>query len=213
MTYHVPENYMEITHSFYEKNADEYVSNTGSMEDLSWLENFSTFLPERACVLDAGCAAGRDTEWFANKGYDTYGIDFSERMIEKAKQAVKNAKFIKMNLMNLDFSDAFFDGIWASCVLLHISKADIPKVINNFSRVLKKGGVVYIQVKTGLIEGIEKDSRYDGDEKFASYFESDELTHLLIKSGFNISESTKFNDKVDNYRATNRVLLIAQKVH
>ncbi len=203
--------YEKTTLLFYETHADEYIANTIKMEDFEWLEKFCSFLPDGAKVLDVGCAGGRDSAWFAGKGFDTYGIDFSPRMIEQARAKYDVATFAVMNLLSLDFPDEFFDGIWCSCVLLHISKADSPRAIREMGRVLKPCGVVYLLVKEGTTEGMEKDNRYGGTEKFSSYFTESELMDLLAEHGFEPASVQGLNKKVDNYRAAGRIFIIAQK--
>jgi len=51
-----------------------------------------------------------------------------------------------------------FDGIWASASLLHVPRADLPRVAVVFRRALKPGGVWYISFKHGTEER-EKDGR------------------------------------------------------
>jgi ubiquinone/menaquinone biosynthesis C-methylase UbiE len=133
-------------------------------------------------ILDVGCGGGRDSLHFMEKGYDVTGVDLSSGMLEEAKRRVPNVKFMKMNMLNLEFPAASFDGIWCCASLLHIKKADAPEVLRGFSRVLKDDGVLFISVKEGEGETVKK---YDeGNNLFFAYYSQKELLELVTGSGF-----------------------------
>jgi len=203
--------YIAITRDFYESNAEAYAKNTSGMLDLEWLEKFSQALPDGGRVLDVGCASGRDTKWFADNGFDAHGVDLSPRLVSIAQDAVPNATIDEMNVMELQFPDEFFDGVWCSCVLLHISRADAPKAVKEMVRVLRREGLLYVLVKEGSREGIEEDSRYGGAEKFASYFTADELKVMMKTEGLAIVEFSGIDVAVDEYRAKDRLFALARK--
>jgi SAM-dependent methyltransferase len=209
-TFNEPD-WLRSTRSFYNKHASSYVVNTKAMFDHEWLEEFAKLLPGNAKVLDVGCAGGRDSIWFTDKGFEVYGIDLSPEMIRLAKAADTRPKFSVMDLLALEFPSAFFDGVWGSCVLLHVPRNLLRSAITELCRVTKPLGYIYVLVKGGQTEGMEKDDRYEGDEKFASYFEEEEIAQSFVDVGARIIRRSSMDKRIDEYRAKKRVFLIAQK--
>ena len=78
------------------------------------------------------------------------------------------------------------EGAWAAASLLHVPKKIIPVVFSKIHSLLKEKGYLYITVKKGSGEILEKDLRYGDFEKFWSYFEEDELKKLLQEAKFKI---------------------------
>ncbi|MCP4632044.1 MAG: class I SAM-dependent methyltransferase [candidate division Zixibacteria bacterium] len=72
------------------------------------------------------------------------GIDQSEEYIEKAEKEIKddNIRFEAMNAEDLQFADSSFDTVSISNSLHHLKNPD--KVLNEMTRVLKKGGLFII---------------------------------------------------------------------
>ena len=103
--------YLKKTIEFYDKNVDEYIKNTIDLQDIDWLDKFSSYLSHGSKVLDIGCAYGRDSKYFVKNGFETYGIDLSKKMIEKAKMFEPNAEYFAMDMLDLDFQDSFFEPI------------------------------------------------------------------------------------------------------
>ena len=137
-------------------------------------------------ILDIGCGTGRDAEYFVNKGLDVVGIDLSDRFIEISRAKVPNAKFIKMDMRNINFPLESFDGIWAMASLLHIPKIEAINTIKQLRKVLKTNGIIYISVKLGEGEKFIKRDRYKGLEKFFAFYTESEISDLLEKCGFEI---------------------------
>jgi ubiquinone/menaquinone biosynthesis C-methylase UbiE len=137
------------------------------------------------------------------------GVDIAPTFIEMARRSVPAGEFHVMSVTSLQFENSSFDGVWCSCVLIHLSKKDTAVAIGEMFRVLKPGGVLYILVKAGESEGYEADSRYEGMKKYSSYFTEDELRHLL--EGFQIISVTSVDKPVDLYRAPDRIFVLARK--
>jgi ubiquinone/menaquinone biosynthesis C-methylase UbiE len=182
-------NYKKETIDFYNKNIDEYIKKTQGLQDSAWLKKFVKLLPKKAKILDLGCGYGRDTQTFVDLGFDCYGVDLSEKMIERAKSRVKKAKFFVMDILDLDFADKFFDGIWCNATIVHISKKDIDQAFNQIYKILKHNGFFHFNLKEGTGEKFEADERYKGIKKFYSYYSENEIKDLLKKHGFEIIES------------------------
>jgi len=91
-----------------------------------------------------------------------------------------------MGMRNLDFQDNYFDGIWACASFLHIPRKDAQKTLNEFYRVLRENGLIYISVKEGRGETFAKSSQYEEKERYFVYYSSTELRQLIENSGFKI---------------------------
>ena len=96
-------------------------------------------------VLDLACGQGR-TSMFLHKTYgcDVTGIDKSEELIAKAKQALPAAlapsvRFETGDALHLPFPDASFDRVIAQDFFILID--DMDQALAEIHRVLKPGGV------------------------------------------------------------------------
>lgn len=92
-------------------------------------------------VLELGCGTGRHTSWLATAAASVTAVDFSEGMLEKAKQkpGAATIHFVTHDLhQHLPFNDAAFD-LALSCLLIeHL--VDLDHFFSESIRVLKPGG-------------------------------------------------------------------------
>lgn len=203
--------YIKKTVEFYEDHVDEYIKHTEGLQDTDWLKKFVKKLNKNSKVLDLGCAFGRDTQFFLDNKFDAYGVDLSKKLIEKAKIRVPTGKFQVASLLDLPFEDDFFDAIWCSATLLHLSKKDVPKALSEMQRVLKTKGILYLHLKEGKGEKLIEDDRYKGAIKFYSYFSKDEISTFLDKANFTIIDLELIYDNKEKYRTTGMLYIFAKK--
>lgn len=91
-------------------------------------------------ILDIGCGPGVYTDRLSRSGYEIYGIDPSEKMVEIAKSKnFPNARFSVGRAEKIDFGDSFFDGILCVGVLEYLNS--IEEGVRELSRVAKTGSV------------------------------------------------------------------------
>lgn len=155
------------------------------------LEKFSSYLPKRALILDAGCGPGGETKKLLAKGHTVKSIDISESMLQKAIELVPEGDFQLMDIMNLNFPTESFDGIWSARALIHIPTKYLQTTFKNCISVLKPGGVVCLTVLEGEQEGIEPEM-YDETGKTATffrYYQKGELEDVLQSVGMKIIET------------------------
>jgi 2-polyprenyl-6-hydroxyphenyl methylase/3-demethylubiquinone-9 3-methyltransferase len=99
--------------------------------------------PKAAAALDVGCGGGFLTEEIARMGFDTIGVDPSERSLRAAADHARESGLdIRYGLgtgESLPFEDRSFGAVFCCDVLEHVR--DLPKVVSEISRVLKPGGV------------------------------------------------------------------------
>ncbi len=136
------------TKETYESLGRAYLDSIKNVDIEGFFEFIKT-LPEGGRVLDVGCAGGRDSKRFAQNGFEVVGIDLADEFLKEAKKNVPEAKFLKMDLRELDFPENYFDAIWAVAVLLHIRKESILETLNGFRKILKSKGKLFITVKRG----------------------------------------------------------------
>jgi ubiquinone/menaquinone biosynthesis C-methylase UbiE len=98
------------TIELYEKLGKKYLEDIAGVV-IRELPNFMRALPKGGKVLDVGCAGGRDSKKLVEAGFEVTGIDLVNVFLEEAEKNVPQAKFIRMDLLNLEFPDNYFDGI------------------------------------------------------------------------------------------------------
>lgn len=137
-------------------------------------------------ILDAGCGSGRDTDFFAGRGFSAHGIDMADGMIEYARQH-RDGSYQKMDLRDLSFQDDLFDGVWASASIFFMPPADMEVTLQEFHRVLKTSGVLYVNFKEG--EG-EQVKQIWGDSVTEYHVAADTAEDLLKAAGFTLIDKT-----------------------
>jgi SAM-dependent methyltransferase len=93
-------------------------------------------------ILDAGCGTGQTSAYLYNEyGANVYGIEINPIMVEKARKRFTEKqlpiKLIQGSIEDISIEDNSFDYVLSESVLAFVDKR---KALNEFSRVLKKGG-------------------------------------------------------------------------
>jgi ubiquinone/menaquinone biosynthesis C-methylase UbiE len=126
--------------------ATQYDTNENRTRDLdkkSTIETLNKYEFEN--VLELGCGTGKNTIWLLEKSKQIIGLDFSQEMLNKAKEKISNKKvvFKKADLNDdWDIENDFADLITSSLTLEHI--ANLNHIFKQVNLKLKKGGVFFI---------------------------------------------------------------------
>ncbi|MDD3280216.1 MAG: class I SAM-dependent methyltransferase [Bacteroidales bacterium] len=123
--------------------------------ELAYKKSFTTplqmdlvnkYIQKDATVLDVGCGYGRSLNELHLNGFSRlYGIDFSEKMIERAKSQYPFLNLEVQVNKNINFPDNTFDAVLLFAVLTCISQnTNQLHLIKEIKRVLKPGGIIYI---------------------------------------------------------------------
>ncbi|WP_085065632.1 class I SAM-dependent methyltransferase [Rickettsia peacockii] len=67
---------------YYNNNAQEFYSRTINADLSDNYKAFTSYLPEQAHILDAGCGVGRDTKYFLSQRYQVTAFDGSTEMVK-----------------------------------------------------------------------------------------------------------------------------------
>ena len=124
-------------------------------QDEQHLKNILDFLPINADmkILDLGTGSGYLSFPIAKKysNISVIGLDIVEKALEvnrfRAKEEqIRNISFITYNGIEVPFSDSEFDMVISRYALHHFP--DIQKSISEVSRVLKRGGFLFVSDPT-----------------------------------------------------------------
>ena len=160
---------MDNTLEYYNKNAEEFVQGTLSVNFTETQERFLAKLSVGTSILDFGCGSGRDTKYFLDKGYQVESTDGSAELCKLASEYT-GIGVKQMLFEELDECEKY-EGIWACSSILHLDKRSLKDVMKNMAAALKASGVVYTSFKNGDFEG-ERNGRYFTDftqETFVEY--------------------------------------------
>ena len=92
--------------------------------------------PGRA--LDAACGTGRHTRQLADRGWTVTGVDLTPEMLDRARAAVREARFAIGELRQLPAADSSLELVVCGLALAHLP--DPAPAIAEFARVLVPGG-------------------------------------------------------------------------
>jgi ubiquinone/menaquinone biosynthesis C-methylase UbiE len=135
-------------------------------------------------IVDIGCGTGRDMAWFESQGANITGIDLSMGMLTYARKKVTSGLFL-MNMRQLGFRNAYFEGAWCCASLLHLPKSEAMYALQEIHRILKLGGMLVLSIQEGNGEEWE-DSLVPGVKRFYARYQANEMTEILLTSGFSI---------------------------
>ena len=107
-------------------------------------------------LLDYGCGGGANFCYLVDRGFDVYGVDTSPFSLEMVKNKIAklnlNQERIHLNVLDtnaqsIPFADETFDFIVCASVLSLLStKERILNVLNEFKRIIKPGGKLFLDI-------------------------------------------------------------------
>lgn len=141
-------------------------------------------------ILDIGFGTGTLTSKLYEKGCVIWGIDFSERMIEIAREKMPEAQLVAWDFtqsLPQEFLKNKFDFILATYALHHLTDPQKPKFIQTLMPMLNLGGKILIgdiafDSREALLRcKAENENEWDDGE---FYFVADEIRAIFPKCHF-----------------------------
>lgn len=149
--------YRRMNEAFGQKKAPGYGNVKFSPFDVSGFKNYlrEVMLLEAVApragdtILDAGCAAGRQSLLMAERGARVIGMDISESFIvranrERAARGGETAQFLVADIENLPFAPDSMDKILCAEILEHV--IDFDAAFKELLRLLRPGGRLVMSV-------------------------------------------------------------------
>lgn len=141
-------------------------------------------LPPGAAILDVGCGQGPALDIFREKGYQPTGITLNDDDVAVCRN--KGHQVTKMDQSFLDYPPEAFDLIWARHVIEH---SIFPHfTLAEFSRVLKTGGLLYLEVPAP-----ETACHHENNRNHYSVLNRGMWASLLGRNGLQLLEQVNFN--------------------
>lgn len=141
------------------------------------LEYFLKCLPNGGRVLDAGAGPGQDAAVLKEYGFDVVALEPVDEFADLI--AAQGISVIRDTFDAISQIDEF-DGIWAHFSLLHVRREELPEILANLHRAMKKQSTLVIGMKLG--EGEKRDKL----GRFYTYYSQEELNKLLATAGFSV---------------------------
>lgn len=144
-------------------------------------------------LLDIGAGMGDDAKFFEEHGFAVTAIDLSGEMIKRCKE--QGLRAFEYDLYDLSRLGERFDAMWALNSLIHIEKANLPKVLREIRQTLNPGGLIFIS----LYGGEESEGVLEGDlftpQRYFSFYSGERIQEIVAE----YFELVRF-EKVDNGR-------------
>ncbi|GAA5100761.1 class I SAM-dependent methyltransferase [Wohlfahrtiimonas larvae] len=149
--------------NFYNHSFLAFFENTFNVDMTNIYGPFLEYLPQGGKILDIGCGSGRDALYFKNIGFSVDAFDYSENLVQFAKEKtgldIQHKSFYDLDSVNE------YDGIWACASLLHCERSRLIEVVQKIVDALKINGICYMSFKYGHLDRMQNDRLFtDLDE-------------------------------------------------
>ena len=189
----------------YDSWAEQYDTNENKTRDLDRKATIETLTKyDFDNVLELGCGTGKNSEWLIKKAKFVIGLDFSEEMLNKAKDKIKTDKvrFQRADLTKKwEIENNFADLITCSLTLEHIK--DLDFIFNQAYQKLKAGGKFFISELHPARQYLGSKAKYEtetGIEELEVYTHHiSEYLQAAEKNSFKLIEISEwFDNKPEN---------------
>ena len=145
--------------------------------------------PEPPRALDVGCGVGLTDGWLLPHVASLHGVDVSEGMVERAREANPAAAYEVYDGTRLPYADASFDLVFAICVLHHVEPREREGFASELARVTRPGGLVAVfehNPLNPLTRRVVRDCAFDEGVELLG---RRELERLLRAGGLHVTDA------------------------
>ena len=209
-------NQLSATQASYDALAAEYARRlydelAAKPLDRELLDRFAARLQGAGKVCDLGCGPGHVARYLHERGVDAFGIDLSRAMVEQARQLYRGIEFTQGNMLALDAAENSWAAIVAFYSIIHIPRADLPKLFLEIARVLQPNGLLFLAFHAGIDEqhvdelwGVKTNLHF-------YFFHRREIEQHLRAAGFFVEDSLERQPYPEIEVDTRRAYLLARK--
>ncbi len=163
-------------------------------------------LPQNLKVVDIPFGTGRFVPYYLERGYEVYGLDASEEMLQTAQKILKD-QYDKCTATtgfstHLPYEDGAFDLLVSTRFLRDIILfRDVKKTMAEFSRVTKSYAIIQFGIRLTEPFEIPPD-----DERMSSRMSMQQIETFLKEYGFEVMDSRFVKGTKDNSSEIRHVL-------
>ena len=199
----------------YDVVADEYVRRI--FEELQHkpldrrlLDKFAASVREVGPACDVGCGPGHVARYLHELGVQVCGVDLSPEMVKRAQQLTPEVEFREGDMMELDAPDATWAGIAAFYSIIHLSRGDMVRALEELRRVLRPGGLLLLAFHIG--DDVIHLDEWWGQSVSVDFFffRPDEVAEYLRTAGFEIEEIVERDPYPDVEHQSRRAYIFAR---
>jgi SAM-dependent methyltransferase len=172
----------------YDRMAGQYLAarDPDHPSRLAELEEWGRTFPSGGAALDLGCGAGVPVARWLARRFEVTGVDISERQVAHARRRVPSARFLKADMMELEFPSGSFDVVTAFWSIIHVPREEQPELVRRVHDWLRPGGAFLATWATAEWEGEEEDWEGWGAPMWWSHHDSARNLDMLRGAGFAI---------------------------
>lgn len=155
---------------------------TSEIMDFIWFLNENKITGK---ILDCG-AGGRHPKLgvLAKHGFtDLFGVDISESSLQAAQKFAKKNNYQlnlqKANMKSIPFPDDTFSAVFSYNTIFHMTKAGIKKGVDEIIRVLKPGGIGFINF-IDIDDDIHRTATEEAPGEFVEWYGKEKVLHTLL---------------------------------
>ncbi len=101
-------------------------------------ENFLVDISRDARILEVGCNCGNQLLLLQEMGFtNLWGAEVQSYALESARVRTHGVQLAQASALGLPYEDSYFDLVFTSGVLIHISPADLPRALDEIHRCTK----------------------------------------------------------------------------
>ena len=176
----------EIVREGYTDIAQKYHNQRHLYPNKTLLLKFMKHVPKNSRILDLGCGAGIPISKFLTDACcKVTGIDFADGMLKLARKNVPKAKFLKMNMTELNFKENSFDGAVSFYAIIHVPRKKHSRIYKSLHKILINNAVILVNAG-GHKKWEETAEDYMGVPMFWSFFSPMKTRRIIENSGFKI---------------------------
>jgi 2-polyprenyl-3-methyl-5-hydroxy-6-metoxy-1,4-benzoquinol methylase len=154
-----------------------------------WLGYALDRVPVGGDVLDLGCGNGIPaSKGLSDNGFRVTGVDLSDTMVDRARELVPEATFLRGDITEVDFASASFDAVVSFYALIHVPMSDQPDVIARAAHWLRPGGTFVATVGHTAWTGTETDWLGGGVDMWWSHPDAATYRAWIESAGLTIDE-------------------------
>jgi ubiquinone/menaquinone biosynthesis C-methylase UbiE len=176
------------------------------MKPIFWQSQLTTFLlycngtELDKTILDCGAGGRRPPlAMFQDYGYKTLGLEIADKSLERSRKFEKEFGYQlnihKGDLREIQFEDESVSFLYTYNTIFHLPKAEIYQAFHGFNRVMKPGGLCFVNLLTtedhGYGEGVEVGpgeflQEEMGEQVLHCYHGKEEAEPFFAEAGFEV---------------------------